>query len=66
MSTWYDIDRALDQAKEALTAADEHATRAANLVAPRLRHVKNLHTLQKMKAELQNFNAVTGKWKNKK
>ncbi len=63
MSTWYDIDRVLDQANEALEAADEHATRAAKLVAPRLRHVQSPDTLRRMKAELQNFNAVTGKWK---
>ena len=64
MSTWYDIDQALGQAKEALSAADDHATRAARLVAPRLRHVHDTSTLRKLKAELQHFNAITGKWKD--
>lgn len=66
MNAWSEIRDAMAQARETFSAADSHATQMANLVQPRLRQVANADTLRKMKAELQNFNAVTGKWKTPK
>lgn len=60
-----DILDARRQAQEQITLADNAARQAANLIATRLRIAGvDQWTLRDLKKELQNFNAVTGKWKD--
>lgn len=58
-----DVHEAVEQAKLQLAAADEVAYNMAQLLRGRLRKVDSHSTLAALKRELQDFNAVTGKWK---
>jgi hypothetical protein len=55
--------RAVAEAKETMSAADQMANQLAGLLRGRLRHVQPWH-LKALKKELQNFNAHTGRWKD--
>ena len=65
--TYSDILDARRQAQESISNADAAACGAAKLISGRLR-VANVDrwTLAELKKELQNFNAVTGEWKESK
>jgi hypothetical protein len=53
-------------ARETISIADRVVRELAFLAAGRLRAAQcHADTLRKLKAELQDFNAVTGKWKEK-
>jgi hypothetical protein len=64
MNNPFDETRAaVKAAREQLNAADAIAYSMANLLRGRLRKVDDRYTLAELKRELQDFNAVTGKWK---
>lgn len=58
-----DVRRAVEEARQALRAADMHADGMARLLCGRLRQV-NSEVLKQLKRELHDFNAATGKWKD--
>jgi hypothetical protein len=57
-----DMMRAVNDAELTLRRADRTAETRARLLPGRLRNV-NRYTLEKLKRELRDFNAHTGKWK---
>lgn len=59
-----DVRAAVAQAEEQLLAVDKVAYNMAALLRGRLRKVGSKHMLTALKRELQDYNAVTGKWKN--
>lgn len=64
MSNAFDEVRAAVRAAECqLQAADKVAYNMADLLRGRLRKVDDRYVLAALKRELQDFNAVTGKWK---
>ena len=56
--------KAVTQAREILRACDDVAADMARLLVGRLDHCSP-YILAKLKMELRNFNAHTGKWNNK-
>ena len=57
-----DIRRAVQQAREVNRACDEQANVIADLLDSRLGHVSQ-YRLKKLKAQLREFNAHTGSWR---
>lgn len=60
-----DVRAAVEQAKFQLQAADSVATNMAHLLLGRLRQVSSRSLLTKLKRELHDYNAATGKWKER-
>lgn len=54
---------AVQQARELNRAVDTQANNLADLLDGRLQHVSK-YRLQRLKAQLQRFNATTGAWKD--
>lgn len=54
---------AIRQARDLNTAVDRQATALAELLEGRLRHARP-HYLKKLKKQLHDFNAATGRWKD--
>jgi len=61
MELW-DIRKEINKAKSTLRNADTVANEIADILPGRLRHVSN-YNLKKLKMELKDYNAHTGKWK---
>ena len=62
-----EMRQAISEAENTMNRADYCATDLAKLLKGRLRQVDvgwNGFPLKELKKELQNFNAVTGKWKD--
>jgi hypothetical protein len=57
-----EVRTAVNQARELFRAADDQANNMAALLEGRLRKV-NPYWLKRLKKELHDFNAATGKWK---
>jgi hypothetical protein len=55
--------RAVQKAREVNRAVDDQANALADLMDGRLRHVSQ-YRLKKLKAQLRDFNAHTGSWKD--
>lgn len=53
---------AVNQARELNRAVDQQANNLADLLDGRMRYVSK-YRLQRLKQQLQRFNAVTGEWK---
>lgn len=63
---WDDLRLAREQAQETIRLADTQVIYAAKLAAGRLRKSGlDRYWLRQLKKELNEFNAVTGKWSNK-
>ena len=62
MNDWDQMQAALDDAKAITYQADLRANDMAEILRGRLRKVAP-HRLRKLKRELSQFNAATGKWK---
>lgn len=58
-----DVRAAVEAAEFQLAAADRVAYNMAKLLQGRLRNVDSRYVLARLKRELHDFNAVTGKWK---
>ncbi|MCW1921301.1 hypothetical protein OKA05_01980 [Luteolibacter arcticus] len=61
-----EMEQALDAAENELRRADTCADRMARMLKGRLRKVSSGYTLKALKAELANYNAHTGRWKEDK
>jgi hypothetical protein len=61
-----EMEQALDAAAAELRRADMCADQMARLLKGRLRSVRGYGVLKSLKAELANFNAVTGRWKEER
>ena len=59
----YEMRKVIDEAKTTLRGADNIADDMAFILIGRLRKVRHWN-LKKLKKELSNFNAHTGKWKS--
>ena len=57
-----EMRQAVSEARQTLSAADDVANAMAILLEGRLRKVNDWN-LKKLKAELRDFNAHTGKWR---
>lgn len=57
-----EIRQAVNDAKDLNRACDQQANNLAELLDGRLRHV-NYYRLKRLKAQLRDFNAHTGNWK---
>lgn len=57
-----EIRRAVQQARDVNRACDEQANTLADLLDGRLRHISG-YRLQRLKRQLQDFNAHTRTWK---
>jgi len=61
---WFQIQEAWDEAQATIRRADQATRYAAELAAGRLRMAEvGPRALRQLKRELQNFNSVTGKWR---
>jgi hypothetical protein len=60
----YEMQRAIAEANDTLSAADDASNRMAGLIRGRLRKVWDKDVLSALKRELRDFNANTGKWSN--
>lgn len=63
MNAFDEMRAAVQQAEQTLKAADHVASNMAGMLRGRLRNVPEWH-LRALKKELQQFNAVTCKWKD--
>ena len=61
-----DFKEAVSQAEAHLRMADMMANEMAKLLVGRLRHVDGYNVLKNLKAELKDYNAHTGQWKEQK
>jgi hypothetical protein len=59
----HEMRKAVEEAEQALRAADNVANDIAKVLHGRLRKVSTWH-LKKLKAELKNYNMHTGRWKD--
>ncbi len=64
MNIFDEMRRAVSEAQATLRAADNIADSMARLLVGRLRHVSSTYILVKLKKELRDFNAHTGRWKD--
>ena len=58
----HEMRRDINRARMVLNNADSLVNEMAGLIEGKLKHVSP-YTLAKIKKELQNFNAHTGRWK---
>ena len=63
MNQFDQVRAAVQEAEQTLKAADSVAGNMAALLRGRLRNVPKWH-LRVLKKELQQFNAITGQWKD--
>lgn len=61
--TYAEMTEALAEARRTMNICDSVAGDIAPLLVGRLRRLNSTHTLRRLKAELAQFNAQTGKWK---
>jgi hypothetical protein len=61
--TLQEIEQAVDAARADLNQVDRMATSLARLLVGRLRRVESSYLLARIKTELRDFNAHTGRWK---
>ncbi len=61
-NAWDAMRRALDEARNTISAADNAADAMAKMLRGRLRHV-NSWVLEDLKRELRDFNMHTKEWK---
>ena len=57
-----EMQQALNEAEAELRRADSLANEIAHMLVGRLRKVNRYGLLKSIKAELQNYNATTGRW----
>lgn len=62
-NAWDEVSAAIEQAKEARRALNNHAAKMADLLLDSLEHVP-WPTLVKLKAKLRRFDAHTKAWKS--
>ena len=58
---WQDLENALQETKRFQNAVDNRSNTLADMLQGRLRQVTP-HKLKKLKKELSQFNARTGRW----
>lgn len=64
--TLSEMEQAISDARAVMNRADTCADKMARLLIGRLRQVHGYNVLKKLKAELSEYNAHTGRWKEDK
>lgn len=63
MNAWDTMRAAVNEAETTLRAADRYADELAAMLAPRIRHARDVDDLRTLKRALRDFDMTTGKWK---
>lgn len=65
MNVFDQMREAMEEARRQMRAADDSATKMAEMVVGRLSKVDSVTTLRKLKRELRDFDMTTGQWRKK-